>query len=207
MAEAVRAFFAVKVDSDTSVCTEAREVAKALRGRCERLRRSSNRTLEARWVGEESWHLTLRFLGDIAVAQIGDLARQVRTALASVASFELRLGCAMTFPPKRPRTLALEVVPHAPLAGLAGAVEQGVVACGFKPEGRSFKPHLTLARIKDGHFRESDAEGVAAEGKARLPVDEIVLFRSELRPSGAHYTPLERIALQGRAAQGGHVYP
>lgn len=207
MAEAVRAFFAVKVGPGTPLCAEAREVVKALRERCERVRRSSKRTLEARWVREESWHLTLRFLGDVAVAQIDDLARQARTALANVASFELRLGCAMTFPPKRPRTLALDVAPHAPLAELAGAVEQSVVACGFKPEGRSLKPHLTLARIKDGHFRESDAEGVAAEGRARLPVDEIVLFRSELRPSGALYTPLELIALQGRAAQGGHVHP
>lgn len=65
----------------------------------------------------------------------------------------------------------------------------------------------TLARIKTGHFRESDAEGIAAAGAARLRVNEIVLLRSELRPDGALYTPLEHIALQERAVQGGNVHP
>jgi 2'-5' RNA ligase len=207
VAETVRVFFALEASASDALCAEARNVVTTLRKRCGRVRRRGERTLEARWLREESWHVTLRFLGEVAVGQVGELARQAREALVNVAPFDLRLGCAMTFPPKRPRTLALNIEPHAPLSELAARVEQGVLACGFASEGHDFAPHLTLARIKAGHFRESDAAGVAAAGVVRLRVDEIVLFRSELRPDGAHYTPLERIALQECVAQGGNVHP
>lgn len=97
------------------------------------------------------------------------------------------------------RFLAVKAGLKTPVRAEAHEVEK---ACGFKPGERSLKSQHTFAYIQEGPFRAG-----VAEGKAHRPANEIALFRSELRPSGAHYNPLERIALQGRAAQGGHVYP
>ena len=77
----------------------------------------------------------------------------------------------------------------------AEAVEQAVVKEGLEPEKRRFRPHLTLGRAS-GRALPSVTAPVTAVGES-LVVDEIVLFRSELRRSGAIHTPLERIAFGG----------
>jgi 2'-5' RNA ligase len=69
---------------------------------------------------------------------------------------------------------------------------------GFEPEGRSFKAHLTLARIKapgrtGGVLRALEAQKKADLGK--ITVDKIVLFKSTLKPTGAVYTALEEVTL------------
>jgi 2'-5' RNA ligase len=66
---------------------------------------------------------------------------------------------------------------------------------GFPPEERPFRPHLTLARIKQA--RRDDWPSVASSAEAlSLPaytVDEILLYKSDLTPTGPHYTHLARV--------------
>jgi 2'-5' RNA ligase len=119
----------------------------------------------------------------------------VAAALGGVAPFRLELGGVQVFPPRRPRVIALEVVPEAALAALAAAVERGVVAAGFAREERPFRAHLTLGRLRDRAL--PDVAGVAPPPPAPFDVAEVVLFRSDLEPRGARYTPLERMALGG----------
>jgi 2'-5' RNA ligase len=56
----------------------------------------------------------------------------------------------------------------------------------FDPEERAFKPHLTLGRWKDRAPRPTLP--AADLGTARI--DHLTLYRSDLRPDGAVYTPL-----------------
>ncbi|MCA9510237.1 MAG: RNA 2',3'-cyclic phosphodiesterase [Myxococcota bacterium] len=199
MAEAsVRAFFAVGLEEPLRA--EAREVAERLRERVRAARRHTPRAVEARFANEEGWHVTLRFLGDLALPQVGELAARAREAVAAIAPFEIRLGRAITFPPRRPRVLALDVAPHEPLETMAMALDRAAVEGGLAGEARPFRAHVTLARSRGAGFRERDAEGVAAAGRARQWVRDVVLFESDLRPDGARYTPLERVAL----GEGGH---
>jgi len=79
--------------------------------------------------------------------------------------------------------------------------EHGVVAAGQKAERRRFQAHLTLGRVRNRRF-PSVGEGAAIDCPA-FPVEEVVLFQSDLQRSGAVYTPLERIALQGRSPSEG----
>jgi 2'-5' RNA ligase len=93
--------------------------------------------------------------------------------------------------------VALGLEPEAELTLLAAGVERGAVAAGFPPEGRPFRPHLTLGRTRDPRrFRLAAGvtASVTAQGDA-WDVVETVLFRSDLAPSGARYTPLARIPL------------
>ena len=184
----VRAFFAVALPE------EARQAAAQLARRlCE-----TERGEGVRWVRAESYHLTLRFLGNVAREAIAELRERVALEVSSLAPFEVRLGGARVFPsPRSPRVIAVAVEPEAPLASLAAGVEQGVVAAGEKPERRRFRAHLTLGRVRNRRFPSVD-EFAAIEGPA-FTVEEIVLFQSELHRSGAVYTPLERIALRGES--------
>ena len=189
MAEAtdsLRAFFAIDLDE----C--ARSAAAAVADRLREFPAGD----EVRWVREETFHVTLRFLGDIDCGQIAHLAGCVREQTAALSPFRLRLGGARLFPSKRrPQAVVLDVEPEEPLSELAAAVERGVVAAGFEPEPRPFNAHLTLGRIRKKRFPLVTGD-VTSSGES-CPVNEAVLFKSELYSSGAHYTPIERAPLGG----------
>jgi 2'-5' RNA ligase len=153
-----------------------------------------------RWVRPEGIHLTLRFLGEVAA---GDDAAQ-RAAWRREASrsgpLSIRVSGAGVFPsPRRPRVLWVgveEYVPGGRLEALAAGLETAAREAGFKPETRPFRPHLTLARAARGSRPSAPEPGSVGEiGLAE--VEDLVLFRSELRPQGARYSVLERFTLGG----------
>jgi 2'-5' RNA ligase len=190
--ERVRSFFAVALPE------EAREAAAQLAGRL----RGSERGEGVRWVRPEGYHLTLRFLGNVAREAIAELAQSVTEQVAPLAPFAIHLGDALVFPsPRHPRVIALAVEPEAPLASLAERVERGVVAAGLPAERHRFRAHLTLGRVRNRRF--PSVGGEAAIGSPTFPVEEIVLFQSDLHRTGAVYTVLERIALRGRSPSEG----
>jgi 2'-5' RNA ligase len=180
----VRAFFAVEIGNEAR--REAGDHARRLAG--------GAGGDAVHWVRSEAYHVTLRFLGAVAVDRIPELVDRVRDATAGIGPFELRLGALRAFPSeRRPRVVAIELEPAEPLAALAVAVERGSVAAGFAPEKRSYRPHLTLGRVRGPH--PPRLEGCVAP--APFPVRSFTLFRSELSPRGSTYTPLERIPLDG----------
>lgn len=149
-----------------------------------------------RWVRPEILHVTLRFLGDIERTRVPELAREVGCALEGEAPFALRLGRVRCFPSaRRPRVVVLDVEDPDRLAALAAAVERGVVAAGFAPEERGFRAHVSLGRLRDG--RPPAVETAPEPGFAPFPVREVILYRSELSPSGSRHHCLERLALGG----------
>lgn len=178
-----RAFFGVELDppARSAAARVARELGAGARG--------------VRWVAEETYHVTLRFLGQIAPASVPGLVAAVGRALCDQPGFRLRLGAPRLFPnPRRPRVVVLDLEPPDPLRCLAARVEEAVVGTGLPPEERPFRAHLTLGRVRGRARLVSPA--VAAPGVEFL-VAEVVLFESHLERDGARYTPLERIALGG----------
>jgi 2'-5' RNA ligase len=62
---------------------------------------------------------------------------------------------------------------------------------GFKSEDREFNPHLTLGRVRSqGRMIRLVEELETFEEKefGTVPVDRILLMRSELTPKGPKYT-------------------
>ena len=153
-----------------------------------------------RWVRPEALHVTLRFLGNIGSEQIAPLRCSVGAAVSGLAPFRLGLGAVQHFPSsRRPRVVVLEVAPEANLSELAAAVERGTREQGFEPDDRPFRAHLTLGRMKSGGGRAPAIRGLVVPPDTGCAVEEVVLFRSELRREGARYTPLERMSLAGRS--------
>jgi 2'-5' RNA ligase len=181
----LRAFLAAEIGE------AARRAAAAA---VERLARAAGED-DVRWAHPETYHATLRFLGDVPEERIAPLAARVGEAVAPVAPFELHLAGPVAFPSaRRPRVIAAALEPEAPLVDLARRVEEGVVRAGFAAADRPFRPHLTLGRVRG---RAHPDLAAAALATAPFRVSEVVLFRSELRPRGAVHTPLERIPLGG----------
>jgi 2'-5' RNA ligase len=147
-----------------------------------------------RLVRPEGIHLTLRFLGDTSPTQVEALCPPLAAAAALCPPAEARVSGLGTFPGHGlPRVLwlGLEVPPS--VLDLQKACEKVARAAGFEREERPFRAHLTLGRWRE---RAARPELPAADlGVTRL--ETLVLFRSDLRSSGAVYTQLARFPLGG----------
>ena len=154
------------------------------------------------WVKPGNLHLTLKFLGDTPESKIDEIKNVMEETVKATGPFEITLRGFGVFPDKRsPRTIWTGIEGETMvLEGLAGHIESALVPLGFSKEERSFRPHLTLARIKKD-YREM---GLAIEKAGilfdpfifgRLLVEQVTLFKSELRPTGSVYTKLWAVPL------------
>ncbi len=157
------------------------------------------------WVRVEGIHLTLKFLGNVAP----ELIEQIQPVLADIASqtAPIRIepaGCGAFPTIKSPRVVWVGLGGQiGPLAELAQRVETAMVPYGFEPEGRPFKPHLTLGRVKGKQRLQALQEILFAHRDFTAePFDatEVVLYKSDLRPDGARYAPLFKAPFSGRPA-------
>ncbi len=153
----------------------------------------------ARWIEPANMHLTLRFIGDIDEG----VAADVDEALAGIdaPAFELSVsGLGQFNRGKLAHALWAGVAAGEPLERLQGKVESALVrAAGLAPEGRKFKPHITLARLKNTPAGVVE-NYIAQMGPVKSPpvgVPAFTLFSSQLTKAGAAYTVERRYALRG----------
>ncbi len=158
-------------------------------------------------VRPESLHVTLVFLGWTAEKEVRRLA-QIVAGLEAPAP-ELRLGAPVGRPAgRRPRLFALPVESPATLV-LQAELQEKLVAAGlYEPEKRTFWPHVTVARVKsDG--RGSKRPAAVESPPGGLPDGllspatgvRVTLYRSDLQPQGARYTPLAQVELSDGGRQ------
>ncbi len=179
----LRTFFAF--DLDEGFLRDAAALADALRGE-----RALSR---ARWVASRVMHMTLRFVGDTEPERVPALASAL-DALAGRKAVPVRGASLAGFSSsRRARVLALEIDDEAALAPIVADVESAVRALGFPPEERSYRPHLTLARLRE----PADLRRLVVEHPVSLSgrVTSVALYQSDLGPSGPTYTALARTDL------------
>jgi len=164
-------------------------------GRAARLREAFPH-VRAAWERPEKLHLTLKFVGEIEPSRVADLSAAAGRAAAGGEPFELTVADAGAFPSHGPpRVLWLGVQdPSGRLARLHRRLEDECAAAGFDREARAFRPHLTLARL-----REPRAAHELAALHRETPfepqtfnVNELIIMRSELGPGGSRYTPVSK---------------
>lgn len=148
---------------------------------------------------EDTWHVTLQFLGSVGEANVPELVRACDAAFAEHASFELQLSGVGVFPSaKRARTLWCGLEPgQIELAALAATAQRATSALGFQAEERAFQAHVTWARAKPEADARAliDACATLAWPPLRARVAEATLFRSHLSSEGARYEALARFTL------------
>ena len=155
------------------------------------------------WVRPESIHLTLKFLGNIPEELAGGIEPALAEAARATAPFRLQPAGCGAFPSiKQPRVIWVGLQGDSePLAQLQRRVESAMIPFGFQPEDRPFRAHLTLGRIRGrGRLQSLQQILLAQQGFITEPFDvaELVLYKSDLRPDGARYTPLFRAPFAGR---------
>lgn len=151
----------------------------------------------AKWVATDDLHITLRFAGDIE----GRAEREFSELLAGIDAdaFELRLADLGAFGGNEPRVIWAGVEPSPALEVLARANERAARAAGLPPDGRAFKPHVTLARLNRTP-PEIVARYLGRIGAFRsrpFPVSRFVLFSSKPKVGGGPYVVEEAFPLRG----------
>lgn len=141
----------------------------------------------ARWIDPENYHVTLRFIGDVDDAT----ARDVMDTLAGVRrpAFEMELDGLDQFGGRKPRSLFAVVRNSAALLDLQAEVERRLQRLGLAAEGRNFRPHVTLARMRDVSARQV-ADYLALRSpyrSAAFTVPRFVLFSSRDSVGGGPY--------------------
>lgn len=158
-------------------------------------------------VAPESLHVTLAFLGWTAEKEVARLGEILREAAGPPPT--LRLGEPVGRPERRrPRLFALPVESPAAVE-LQARLERELVATRlYEPEKRPFWPHLTVARVRREE-RGSRRPALVKKLPGGLPKDllqpcgavRLTLYRSELQPQGAQYTPLAQVELPAAGRQ------
>jgi 2'-5' RNA ligase len=173
----------------------ALETDHALRARvADLVVRLSRELTGLRWVSPGALHLTLRFLGPSAPEALDRLKPALREAAGRCPAAVVRAGPLGMFPERgSPRVLWLALELPASVSVLQQDCERAAVAAGFPPESRDFRAHLTLARWKDAGPRPALPE----VDLGQTALERLVLFRSNLRPTGAVHTPIEVFPLAG----------
>ena len=157
----------------------------------------SRSTLNVKWVNVDNIHLTVVFMGNIKAEDLSDMGEAIGNVCSRHRPFDLSLKGMRAFPNiRRPRVLWL---------GLDGEIERmssfrddlqtGLCPFGIKEEKRTFKPHLTIGRFRKAGRADSQLDeimrGYRDISSSVCQIDELIMFKSELKRSGAEYTKLE----------------
>ncbi len=159
----------------------------------------------ARWIEADDLHLTLRYAGDIDNARARDFA----DALAAIDHdvFDITIAGVGVFGGNDPRALWAGIEDSEALTNLARAHERAARAAGLDPEPRAFRPHVTLARMRNTRA-EAVAHFLQRHGTFRLPpltVERFVLFSSRPQVGGGPYGVVEIFPLRG-ASPAAHLF-
>jgi RNA 2',3'-cyclic 3'-phosphodiesterase len=178
------------------------ELSEEVKEELSRVARDLKRSgADVKWIRSRAMHLTLKFLGDISGKETENIGRHLGEIASRTAPFDMVLSGVGVFPDwDRVKVVWADIGAGGREAeNLAKAVDDRLAGEGFPAEGRKFRPHLTLGRVRSGKGRR-DLKNAALKVKvepAKSTVDKIVIFRSELTSAGAVHTPLAFFELSG----------
>lgn len=156
---------------------------------------------ELPWVDESRLHLTLKFLGEQPEERVPAIEAAFARVAAGHRELAMELGGIGAFPNfRRARVVWMGVAQDAKLELLHHDVEVAFEAIGFELEGRAFRPHLTLARLKgaqpDDRMRALRRAAAHTTFRCDVPVRTMELMQSNLSTAGPRYATLVSAALR-----------
>ncbi|MGD8836976.1 MAG: RNA 2',3'-cyclic phosphodiesterase [Desulfobacteraceae bacterium] len=183
MGRTLRAFVAFKLPEH--IVDRAATLQSALKAR----------GMKMRWVKPQNLHLTLKFLGDIPVADAPKIGAAIVHVACDEPPLELTLQGMGVFPGiKRPRVLWVGFGGQVQaLKQLHRKLEDQLEPLGYDRDKRGYRAHLTLARIKGPVASKALSEAIQDVGHfspISFAVQRMVLYKSDLQPRGAIYTPM-----------------
>jgi RNA 2',3'-cyclic 3'-phosphodiesterase len=153
------------------------------------------------WMDDSRVHLTLKFLGECDDAVVAPLSEALDRVARSHRQFTMRVSDVGAFPNfRRARVVWMGVDRDSRLELLHHDVEVACETLGFDLEGRAFRPHLTLARVRD-RTAEDELRRLWRASKRlafewETDVRSIDLMQSNLGRAGSRYELLHSAALR-----------
>jgi len=150
------------------------------------------------FVRPENLHITLKFLGDVETSRIDNLSQEIVKAVGNTPSFSLSLEGVGSFGGKKPKVVWAAIGGETErLAELAVTIDKTMAGKGFSRERRRFKPHLTIARVRQS---EGFDRLISAIESCDLPREEftantVIFMKSTLTPAGSIYEPIAEFGL------------
>jgi RNA 2',3'-cyclic 3'-phosphodiesterase len=191
----------------------ALDIDEAIRERIARFMEGvRNFSPEARWVKEESLHVTLKFIGEQPDEKVEAIKAALTTVVAGGSEIQFR-GYGFFPTPKSARVFWVGMECGPELGALAAAIDGKISALDIPREERKFSPHLTLARAAGGSgsprrlrndafhrgFKRLQAKLAmlpsVPEFGTMIP-HEFFLYQSQLSPKGSRYTKLASFPLR-----------
>lgn len=157
--------------------------------------------VRVRWTRPEGIHLTLKFIGEVGTDRLEPIVEQLTRAVPERPEITLSLAMVGSFADRRaPRVIwaGVQDHPQQSLLRLAESIETWLAAAGVPRERRSFRPHLTLARLPEGLTEAQRRRAAELTRSVSVPdvtpfgVPGASLMQSILGPGGARYERLGR---------------
>ncbi|MCS7228479.1 MAG: RNA 2',3'-cyclic phosphodiesterase [Candidatus Kryptonium sp.] len=152
-----------------------------------------------KWEEKEKFHITLKFLGDVNEEAIDSIYKILNEKLNGFGKFSIIYKGIGAFPDtKNPRVIWIGCEdPTGKLFELQKIVEEKMSELGFEKEDKEYHPHITLGRVKKPkniHNLIKKIETINFEARTG-EVAEVLIMKSDLKPSGSVYTVLKKIKL------------
>ena len=159
--------------------------------------------LDIRWVKVNNIHLTMIFMGNILAEHLQGIGEAAERVCNRYGPFNVFLNGAGVFGSKRnPRVLWLDLDGDvARMAHFKDSLHEHLKTFGINEEKRRFNPHLTLGRFRKGVRSGAGLDELLSKYEAltspTCAFQELILFKSDLKPGGAVYTRLNAWPLLG----------
>jgi RNA 2',3'-cyclic 3'-phosphodiesterase len=152
-----------------------------------------------KWTDSDNLHLTIVFLGNTSDNHIAEIISMLNEKCRSTGTFEMVLRGSGVFKNfNDPKVIWTGIEPLNKLTDLTAIIIDGLKEIGVKTEERSFKPHLTLGRIRrlnNKSLLKSLIDKYQNTEIQKVIVEEIILYESVLNPSGPVYKPIAEFKL------------
>ncbi len=159
--------------------------------------------LDLKWVKPDNVHLTVVFMGNVPQDNLAPMGDVVKGVCGRFAPFHVKTGRVGFFGSRRhPRVLWMGFDGDIRRMGhLRDALQKKLKPFGIKKETRPYRPHLTLGRFRKGarpwpHLDYLMEAYKDSRGPACV-LNELAMFKSDLKPGGAVYTKLNAWSLEG----------
>lgn len=156
---------------------------------------------EIAWVREPLLHLTLKFLDEQPDDRVAEIQNAIVPAAGQHRELVMSVGGIGAFPNfRRARIVWIGVQEDPRLELLHHDIELACERLGFELDGRPFRPHVTLGRVKqslsEAKLRELSRVAKRTDYRSDFIVRSIDLMQSTLQPGGPAYTTLVTAALR-----------
>lgn len=154
---------------------------------------------QIKWTDTSNIHITIAFLGDTEEETIKEIISMLEEVCKGFGHFELILkGSGIFRNMNDPRIIWAGIEPSERLFQLNSLIMNGLKELKIKMEDRSFKPHLTIGRIKrlnDNESLKTLIEEFQNYEIQSVPVNEVILYESILLSAGPIYKPIIKVNL------------